>query len=124
MMRTILIPTALAALLALATASEVHAYGAYHASYTTCGGGSVQHYGSTSSYGGYGGTSVSHSGSTTVGPYGGAQHTGSTTVSGPGGASYTGSTTRAYSPTTYGGYGATGVSGGYSSSVTRTGYYP
>ena len=36
MMRTILVPAALAALLALATSSQVHAYGAYHrtATYT------------------------------------------------------------------------------------------
>jgi hypothetical protein len=118
MIRTILIPAALAALLTLATSSQVHAYGAVHAGYTTTGAGGTQHYGSTSAAGPYG--SVSHTGSTTATPYG-VQHTGSTTVDGN---TYSSSGTRAYSPSTYHGYSAVGTTGTYNASVTRTGYYP
>jgi hypothetical protein len=123
MTRTILTAVALAALLALAVPSKAQAYGAYHAGYTTCGAGGVQHYGSTAATGPYGG-SVSHTGSTTATPYGTA-HTGTTSVTGPGGRTDTVSTTgaRAYSPTMYGGYSAVGVSGtGGSAGVVRTGY--
>jgi hypothetical protein len=121
MMRTILIPAALAALLALATTSPVRAYGAYHRGYTMYGAGGYHHYGTTTGYGRYGG-SVSHTGSTT-GSSSGYQHTGSTTATGRYGGSYSSSSSRAYSPTTYSGYSAVGASGGgYSRSVTRTGY--
>jgi hypothetical protein len=122
MKRTILIPAAFAALLALATTSQVHGYGACRGGYTTCGNGSAQHYSSGSASGPYG--SASHTGSTTATPSG-VQHSGSTSATGAYGGSYSGSSTRAYSPTTYSGYSAVGTTGGgYSRSVTRSGYYP
>jgi hypothetical protein len=120
MTRTILVPAALAGLLALLSVSHVHAYGAAHVGYTTSGPGGVQHYGATA--GAYGG-SVQHSGSTVATPYG-TEHTGTTTATGPNGGTYTGTTTRAYSPAAYSGYSAAGYGGGYPQGVTRAGVYP
>jgi hypothetical protein len=123
MIRTILVPAALAALLALLTSSHAHAYGACHTGYTACGSNGAVHYGSTSAYGAYGG-SVQHTGSTSVNN-GTVQHTGSTTASGAYGGSAQVNTSRAYSPTMYNGYSAGGTSG-YGASVTRSAsaYYP
>src|SRR4051794_32990496 len=100
MMRTILIPAALAALLALLTSAQAHAYGAAHVGYTTAGPGGVQHTGTTV---GPNGQVYQHSGSTEVGPNGGVEHTGTST--GPYGSA---TTTRAYSPGAYNSYSAGG----------------
>jgi hypothetical protein len=121
LMRTILLSVAFAALLSLATATQVHAYGACHTGCTTCGPNGVQHSGSTTVSGPNG--TASHTGSTVSTPYG-TEHTGTTTATGYGGsASYSGSTTRVYSPTTYGSYSAVGTTSA-SASVTRVGVYP
>jgi peroxin-13 len=97
---------AIAALLAaLSAPSDARAWGCYHAGYTHVGYGGVQHYGTTSFYGGgrYGG--VSHYGYTGGGAYGG-YHYGGTSAYRGGYGGY------------YGGYHYGGYGGGYS-----TGYY-
>jgi hypothetical protein len=115
MMRTILILAALAALLALLTSSQAHAYGAAHVGCTTAGPNGVQHTGTTV---GPNGQVYQHSGSTAVGPSGGVEHTGTSTSSGPYGSAAS-TTTRAYSPAAYSGYSAAG-GGAYGASVTRS----
>jgi hypothetical protein len=92
MMRTILVPAALAALLALATASQVHAYGACSRSATYRNP--------------YTGRSATVNEGTAVGPNG-VYHGASVSGSGPNG-SYEAAGARAYSPSTYGGYTAVG----------------
>ena len=114
-----------AGFLGLAITNEVHAYGAYHAGYTTAAGGYSRNYNTSYASNRYG--SVSHTGETTVGP-GGYQHAGTTTVEGANGRTYsTGNyeAGRAYSPSTYGHYSAVGTAGPYGgASVTReAGYY-
>ena len=69
MLRKILIPAALAAFLMVATSSQVHAYGAVHAGYTTVGAGGVQHYGTTTASGPYG--TATHTSSGSANAYGG-----------------------------------------------------
>ena len=115
-MRTILIPTAIAVL--LATSSQGQAYGAYRGSYTTCGAGGVQHTSTAAAVGPYGGaavhTSTSYAGGGTV-----------TTNAVAGGGGYAAGGYRAYSPTMYGSYSAVGVSrGAYGAGVARVGYVP
>src|SRR5947209_15651126 len=92
MMRTILVPAVLAALLALATSTPVHAYGAVSrsATYTNPNTGR---------------TGTVNEG-TAVGPNG-VYHGASVSGSGPNG-SYEATGARAYSPSTYGGYSAVG----------------
>ena len=103
-MRTILVPAALAALLALATSSRVHAYGACSRSATY-----------TNPNTGRSGTANE---STAWGPNG-ATHSTSASGSGPNG-SYSGSSQHAYSPTTYDGYSAAGATGSaYKAGVVR-----
>ena len=103
MMRTILVPAALAALLALATSSPVHAYGACSrsATYTNPNTGRSRTVNENTSYG-----------------PNGVSHNVSESGSGPNG-SYSESASRSYSPTMYGGYTGAGVERGYSASVVR-----
>jgi hypothetical protein len=109
MKRTLLIP-ALAVVLALGISSRAHAYGASRTAHTSVSSnGTVQHSSSGSASGPYG--SVQHSGSTTAGA-GGVQHTGTTTATGAYGGTYDHTASRTYSPSTYNGYSAAGVSGG------------
>lgn len=103
MMRTILVPAVLAALLGLATSSHVHAYGACSRSATY-----------SNPYTGKSGTVNEN---TTYGPNG-VSHNASASGSGPNG-SYSASGSRAYSPTMYGGYSGAGVEHGYSAAVVR-----
>ena len=111
-MRTILISTAVAVL--LATSSQAQAYGAYRSSYTTCGAGGVQHSSTAAAVGPYGGAAV-HSSTSYAGG-------GTVTTNAVGGAGYAGGS-RAYSPTMYSGYSAVGVAGGgYGAGVVRAGY--
>jgi len=123
MLRTILVPALVAGTLALLAAAQAHGYGACHtgSTYVSPSGG-VQHTGSTTASGPYGSYSGSHTSSYSGGGSSGGgsvSHSGSATASGPyGTASYSGSTTRAYSPTTYGGYSAAGTAS-YSGSVAR-----
>ncbi len=112
MMRTILVPAALAALLSLATASQLYAYGAVSrsASYSNPNTGRT----------------ATASGSASYGPNG-ASHSASASGSGPNG-SYEGSASgsHAYSASTYGGYtavGSTSFNGG-GSVVHSTTVYP
>jgi len=107
-MRKILIPAAVAALLGLLTASQAHAYGAYSrsATYTNPNTGRS---GTVNESGGYGSN--------------GAYREGSASGSGPNG-SYSASGARAYSPTTYGSYSATGSYGSGNAAVTRSVTYP
>lgn len=120
MLRTILIPALLATLLAALTTTRADAYGAYHTGYTTVSpAGGVQHYGQTTATGVHGGT-YDRTSSTTGGYGAGATHTSSTTATGAYGGVYHGSTTRAYSPATYQGYSAAGMSGStYRAGVVR-----
>jgi hypothetical protein len=104
MMRTVLVPAVLAALLALAASSQVHAYGACSRSATYTNP--------------YTGRSATATESTAVGPNG-AYHGASVSGSGPNGA-YHASDAHAYSPTMYGGYSAAGTTEhGYSAAVVR-----
>ena len=108
-MRTILTSAIVAALLALLTASQAHAYGAVSRSATY-----------TNPYTGRSGTVNESAG---YGPNG-AYHGASVSGSGPNG-SYEASGARAYSPTTYSGYGAVGHTDYYGNgSVVRTTTYP
>ena len=111
--------TAVALVAALALPAAAHGYGAYHAGCTTVTPGGVQHYGTTAVATPYG--TATHSSATAATPYG-AAHTSTTTASGAYG-SAAATTTRAYSPTTYAGYSAAGVStAGGQAGVVRTGY--
>ena len=103
MIRTILVPTVAAALLALLTSSQAHGYGAAcrSATYTNPNTG----------------RSATATQSATWGP-GGASRSGSVSGSGPNG-SYSASGARTYSPTTYGGYSAGGSTSTYSAGVVR-----
>ena len=103
MMRTIFGPTVLAALLALATSSPVHAYGAYHRTETYTNPNT--------------GRSATVNESTAVGPNG-AYHGASVSGSGGNDAYHT-SDVHAYSPTMYSGYSAAGVDHGYGAAVVR-----
>lgn len=122
-MTTKWIHAALIAFLGLAITTEVHAYGGYHAGYTTVSGGYAHNYNTGYASGAYG--SVSHTGTTTATPYG-YQHAGTTTVNTANGRSYTTGNYeagRAYSPTMYGGYSAAGATGAYGgAAVAREGY--
>jgi hypothetical protein len=103
MMRTILVPAVLAALLGLAVSSPVHAYGTVSrsASYTNPNTGRT----------------ASASGTASYGP-GGVTRSGSASGSGPNG-SYNASGSRSYSPTMYGGYSGAGSAEGYHAAVVR-----
>ena len=103
MMRTILVPAALAALLGLATSVQVHAYGA-------CG--------RTATYTNpYNGRTTTATEGTAYGPNG-AYHGATVSGSGPNGA-YHATDERAYSPTMYNGYSGAGVEHGYGAAVVR-----
>ena len=105
MMRTILIPAALAGLLGLLTASQAHAYGAVSrtATYTNP----------------YTGRSATAHETTAVGPDGASTTKTTSRARGTDGA-YEAGGARVYSPTTYGGYSAAGVSGdAYRAGVVR-----
>jgi hypothetical protein len=109
MFRMFLVPAFLATLLTGLTSAPAHAYGAFHAGYTTVSPtGGVQHYGATAASGPNG--SYAHTGSTTA-TGGTVSHTGSTTATSASGGTYQGSSARVYSPTTYQGYSAAGHSG-------------
>ena len=103
MMRTILIPAVIAALLGLATTSPVDAYGTVSrsASYSNP----------------YTGRSGTASRTASYGP-GGVTRSGSASGSGPNG-SYNASGSRAYSPTMYRGYSGAGSADYYHAAVVR-----
>jgi hypothetical protein len=104
MMRTILAPAVLAALLGLATSSTVHAYG-------TCSRSASY----SNPYTGRSGTATAN---TSYGPNG-VTHSASASGSGPNG-SASGSRSGSYSPTMYNGYSGAGSAEGYrSASVVR-----
>ena len=100
MMRTILMPAALAALLGLLTASQAHAYGAVSRTATY-----------TNPYTGR--TATAHE-TTAVGPNGNAYHEENVEGTGYRGG-YEAGGARVYSPSTYDGYSGVGT--------THTGYY-
>src|SRR5450432_1419958 len=105
MMRTILAPAVLAAMLALPASSQVHAYGACRRTVTY-----------TNPETGRTATATEH---TAVGPDGNVYHGASVSGSGPNGA-YHASDAHAYSPTMYGGYSAAGTTEhGYEAGVVR-----
>ena len=62
MLRNILCIALIAAAAMLATASQAHAWGAYHVGYTHVGPEGVQHYGRTAAVGPYGAYSGAHYG--------------------------------------------------------------
>ncbi len=103
MMRTILVPAVLAALLGLLAAAQAHAYGALRikTTYVNPDTGRV----TTTTQG------------TAVGPNG-VYHGGSVSSTGPNG-SYEASAGRAYSPTMYGGYTGAGAGAAYGAGVVR-----
>jgi hypothetical protein len=104
MMRTILAPAVLAALLALTASSQVHAYGACRRTVTYTNPET--------------GRSATATESTAVGPNG-VYHGASVSGSSPYGA-YHATDAHAYSPTMYGGYSAAGTTEhGYEAGVVR-----
>ena len=106
MMRTILVPAALAALLGLLTASQAHAYGAVSRSATY-----------TNPYTGR--TATAHE-TTAVGPNGNVYHEENVEGAGHYGG-YEAGGAHVYSPSTYSGYGAVGHTDYYGNgSVVRT----
>jgi len=116
MFRMFLVPAFLATLLTGLTSAPAHAYGAFHAGYTTVSPtGNVQHYGATAASGPSG--SYAHTSSTTATSSGSYAHPTRPTATGPYGGTYQASSARLYSPTTYQGYSAAG----YSATVSTTG---
>jgi hypothetical protein len=114
MMRNAFFLALVAGVVALATANEAQAWGAYHAGYTHVGYGGVQHYGYTAArtpYGAYSGGHESGYG------YGGASyHAGYSSGYRYGGESYGGY--HAYTPGYGGGYAVGGYHyGGYPSTA-------
>ncbi|MCE9533839.1 MAG: hypothetical protein K8T89_22335 [Planctomycetes bacterium] len=116
MMRRLFLSVAVAAMLTLASASEVHAWGARHVGYTHVGPNGVYHAGRTVGYGPGGGFSTGHAGAYGYG--GNSYHAG-----------YGYGATRGYGGYNYGGYGgyhySTAHYGSYYGNTVRPAYmYP